>query len=88
MEIEEVTSKLPNIVQNNPIVVYNGFYNICSSTHNKSLNYKSVANIIDGNDLETFGTVLRDCSCKKSSFVNRDHGHIITGDLVPLKINI
>ena len=33
-------------------------------------------------DLETFGTGLRDCSCKESPLVNIDHGHILTGDLL------
>ena len=33
------------------------------------------------NDLETFGTGLRDCRCKESPFVNRGHDLIITGDL-------
>ena len=44
------------------------------------MKFKDVNNI-DVNDLETFGTVLRDCICKELQFENRGHGHVITGDL-------
>ena len=45
------------------------------------MNYKDVVQNIDINDKETFGTGLTQCACKNSSFINKDHGHIITGDL-------
>ena len=64
-------------VMNHPSIVYY----LGSTTRNKLLNYKYIVNKIDIYDLETFGTGLRDCSCKGLPLINRDHGHIITGDL-------
>ena len=31
--------------------------------------------------MDTFGTGLSHCDCQNSSFLNKDHGHILTGDL-------
>ena len=70
---DEGTSKLPNILQNYETPA------VCC--WNKSLNQDDVVSNNNVNDLEIFGAVLRDCSCKESQFVNRDHGHITTGDL-------
>ena len=50
-------------------------------TRNKLLNHKDVVSKIVVNDLETFRTGLRDCSCKESPFVDINHGQIINNHL-------
>ena len=52
-----------------------------STTPNELLNCKGVINNIDVIDLEIFGREFRYQSCKKLPFVNRAHGHFITGVL-------
>ena len=76
---EEVKAKLPEQFQNDetPSIVYS----LSNTIRNKILNYKETVNNIDTNDEETFGTGLNTCNCSTSQFVDRNHGHVLTGDL-------
>jgi len=56
-------------------------YSVSSIIHNKLFNYKDTVNNINIDDQLTYGTNLISCDCHKSSFVDTDHSHIVTGDL-------
>jgi len=75
----DVIFKLPKMLQaeDPPSIVYS----LSSTIRNKLFNYKDTVNNINIDDQLTYGTNLINCECHKSSFVNKDHGHIVTGDL-------
>ena len=75
----DVISKLPLKLQTEdpPSVVYN----LSRTIRTSIFNYKQTVNNINVNDHLTYGTNLPLCNCQNSPFVDRDHGHIITGDL-------
>ena len=56
-------------------------YSLEPTIRNKIFNYKDVVSNIDINDNISYGTGLTSCDCSTSVFCNRDHGHILTGDL-------
>ena len=80
---QNVITKLPDKMQTEdpPSIVYN----LCSTIRNKLFNYKETVNNIDVNDQVTYGTGLSTCNCQNSAFVDKDHGHIVTGDLRIIK---
>ena len=74
---KRVTKSLPSIIpQTLPTVVYK--YN--KPIRNKILNYKDV---IENLDIEEFISNYNDdqCECKNSEFTDKNHGHILTGNL-------
>jgi len=76
---KDIISKLPEQLQNEdpPLLVYS----LSSTIRNKIFNYKDTVNNIDINADLGYGTNLPTCDCKNSTFVDADHGHIVTGDL-------
>ena len=76
---EGVKSKLPDQFRNDetPSIVYS----LGSTIRNKILNYKDTVQNIDISDSETFGTGIQTCGCSSSTFVDQNHGHVVTGDL-------
>ena len=76
---EGVKSELPDQFRNDetPSIVYS----LGSTIRNKILNYKDTVQNIDLSDSETFGTGLQTCGCSSSTFVDQNHGHVVTGDL-------
>ena len=48
---------------------------------NKIFNYRQTVNDFDGNDMQTYGTGIKECSCSDSPFKDSHHQHILTGDL-------
>ena len=75
----DVISKLPEEFQTDdpPSVIYN----LSGTIRNKIFNYKKTISDIDVNDLLTHGTNLESCDCQNSPFIDRDLGHIVSGDL-------
>lgn len=75
----EVISKLPQQLQTEepPSVVYN----LSRTIRTSIFNYKQTVSSINVNDHLTYGTNLPSCDCHNSPFIDRDHNHIITGDL-------
>ena len=76
---KDIISKLPEKLQIEELPSI--LYSLSPTIRNKLFNYKETVNNIDINDQITYGTQLPTCECFKSSFVDKDHGHIITGDL-------
>ena len=76
---QDVISKLPNPLQSEdvPSIVFS----LSPTIRNKLFNYKDTVDKIDVNDHHTYGTELPNCECHSSPFVDKDHGHIMTGDL-------
>ena len=76
---EDVISTLPQSLQNDevPSIVFS----LGKTIRNKIFNYKDTVANIDISDKTTFGTGLAECDCKNSDFTNKDHNHVLTGDL-------
>ena len=76
---DDVIDLLPNPLrlEEVPSIVYS----LGSTIRNKLFNYKQTVNSINTSDLETYGTGLTTCDCQHSEFVDRHHGHVVTGDL-------
>ena len=75
----DVVSTLPEEFQSDepPSVIYS----VSSTIRKKLFNYKGTVSDIDINDLLTYGTNLRSCDCQSCPLVDKDLGHIVTGDL-------
>ena len=58
-------------------------YKLTPTIRNKILNYKETISTIDFES----GTNIYSCNCSNSEFIDKDHGHIITGDLRVVKNN-
>ena len=57
-------------------------YSLGKTIRNKIFNYKETVSSIDKNDAATFGTGIESCDCElHEGFRNKDHGHVLTGDL-------
>ena len=74
INLDDVVSTLPKKIKSfNPVVVYT----LKPSIRSKIFNYKNfISDITVSDDLSTYP-----CFCNGSSFVDKDHGHIVTGDL-------
>jgi len=74
---KEVLESLPsNLSIESPTVVYR----LTNSIRSKLFNYKK---FVQGIDVDTFiaNPSTLPCDCTHSSFIDHDHGHIISGDL-------
>ena len=74
LNLDEIKATLPRKMKDlSPVIVYT----LKPSIRSKIFNYKEFTNSIDVFDnVSTYP-----CSCRDSSFVDIDHGHIVTGDL-------
>ena len=76
---EDVVNLLPRQFQDDevPSIVYS----LSGTVRNEIFNYKQTVNSINTKDTVTFGTGIVHCDCASSPFVDKDHKHIVTGDL-------
>ena len=79
IQSQDVSSILPETLQceDPPSIVYS----LASTIRNKIFNYKETINSLKLNKDLSFDDIFPSCDCHSSSFVDPDHGHIITGDL-------
>ena len=79
--IPEIVNLLPSpelrTRDNLPVVTYS----LGNTIRNKVLNYKDTVNSIFIDDEVSFSTETDTCQCDISPFKDKDHGHILTGDL-------
>ena len=74
---KEVIKALPsNLRQDSPTIVYQ----LTDTIRSKLFNYKEFVQSIDVDAFLADNSILP-CDCASSSFVNHDHGHIMSGDL-------
>mgnify|MGYP001792462320 CR=1 FL=1 len=74
INMDDVISNLPKKMKDlNPVIIHT----LKPSIRSKVFNYKDFTNSIDVFD----NVASYPCNCEGSSFVNKDHGHIVTGDL-------
>jgi len=86
LRTESVRNTLPRqlIEKDPPSIVYS----LGKTIRNKIFNYKDTISSIDINDHATYGTGIRVCECQKhSEFIDKHHGHVITGNLKIIKNN-
>ena len=60
-------------------------YNLGNTIRNKIFNYKETVESVFINDNNSVCTGV--CNCHSSNSVDKDHGHVITGDLKIIKNN-
>ena len=77
--IQHLPSKDLQTKENIPVVTYN----LGNTIRNKIFNYKQTVESIFINDNNSVCTGA--CNCHSSNFVDKDHGHVITGDLKIIK---
>ena len=63
--------------ENNPVITFK----LDNTIRNKVINYKDTVNSIFVDEDVSFATNTDACECAGSPFINKDHKHIITGDL-------
>ena len=75
----DVITSLPEKLQHEevPSVIYK----LGKTIRNDIFNYRETVNSIDVTDRDTYGTGITDCDCNSSTFSDRFHSHVITGDL-------
>ena len=57
-------------------------YSLGKTIRNQVFNYKDTVSSIDSGDTRAFGVGIESCQCHlHEEFVNKDHGHVLTGDL-------
>ena len=74
---KEVINTLPsNLRSDSPTIVYQ----LTDTIRSKLFNYKEFVQSIDVDAFLADNSILP-CDCEHSTFVNRDHGHVMSGDL-------
>ena len=77
---DDVTSLLPNCFSEDEKVP-SVLHKLEPTIRNKIFNYRQTVDAIDRNDLQTYGTGIKECSCSDSPFIDNHHQHVLTGDL-------
>ena len=77
---DDVTSLLPNCFSEDERVP-SVLHKLEPTIRNKIFNYRQTVIDINGTDMQTYGTGIKECSCSDSPFIDDHHKHVLTGDL-------